>query len=98
MKTKTTKSSSKAAKASNKAQARKAREPKMDRFGFELGTNQASVNKALSAKKAKTVKELADETGINHRRCRYQCRVLTRAKLAKRVRLSEGGLAYRLAK
>jgi phage-related protein len=96
--TKTTKSSTtKANKAANKVKARKAKAPKVDRFGFELGTNQATVNAAMSSKRAKTVAQLAEETGLDHRRCRYQCRVLQRAKLAKRINTDEG-LAYRLAK
>lgn len=94
---KTSKSTTKAAKASNKVKAKATKAPKLDRFGFELGTNQATVDNAMSTKKAKTVRELADETGINHRRCRYQCRVLVKMKLAKRVN-TDRGLGYRLAK
>jgi hypothetical protein len=70
---------------------------KLDALGFEVGSNQAIVNKAMSTKRALTVAELAEKTGLNHRRCRYQCRVLVRQKLAKKVQKDEG-LAYRLAK
>jgi hypothetical protein len=87
--------SSKSNKVANKAKAAKAErsngKPKVDQWGFEVGSVQAKVNKLLSTK-PQTVREMADKGDINHRRVRYQCRVLTRLKLAKRT---DEGYAWR---
>ena len=68
-------------KATKKAKATK-QAVKLDQWGFD--GIQAAVNKLLTTK-PQTVRELADKSGINHRRVRYQCRVLHRMKLVKRT-------------
>lgn len=89
---KSVKSSKVNSKSSKVTRAPKA--PKVDKWGYEIGSVQAAVNKLLRYQ-PQTVQEMAEAGDINPRRVRYQCRVLTRAKLAKRTGDPEALYAWR---
>lgn len=76
----------KAKQSKSKKTIRKSEASKLDRFGFDVKSNQGIVNAALLKRKEASPAELAELTGLAYRRCRYQCRVLVKAKLAKKTK------------